>query len=545
MVETTFVNQLAAMVAAAAVAGALMSALRLPGILGYLVAGLVLGPWTGWVQITPSVQGIAETGIVLLLFLVGLELSLDKLKGLGWRVAAAGGGQMVATLAAGWLVARVLGFTGGTAWFLGAALTFSSTVVVVKVLEEKRQLDTLAGRLAVGVLLQQDLAVIVLLTLAGVLGSGAAFTAGALAKKLVFTFGGLGFLVAAVLWTAARLLPKPFAWAARSPTTLLVWSLGWCFLIVMAAHALHLSPEVGGFLAGVGLAQLPWNHDLRRRVHPLMNFFVALFFVSFGIQMPLGALEGRWMAAVALAGFAVVGKLALSGGVFMALRYDRRTAAFGALALAQISEFSLVLAVIAEQVGWVGRDVMAVVGMVGLISMPVSACLMSFQEGLWWRLGRWRWLHWLPRGTPMAPEDRPAARPEGHVIVVGMNTLGRAIVRRLHERGVPVVAIDTDPAKLEGLPARCLLGNAEYLSVLEEANLAGARLLVSALQIEPTNDLLAHRAREAGVPAAIHVVDLSVVDNLLLADVRYLIIPKVDGIKLQNRLLQEAGLLPS
>ena len=124
-----------------------------------------------------------------------------------------------------------------------------------------------------------------------------------------------------------------------------------------------------------------------------------------------------------------------------------------------------------------------------------------------------------------------------------MNTLGREIVRRLHERGEQVLALDTDPHKLQGLPCETLLGDVEYLSVLEEAELSHARLLVSALRIEPTNDLLAYRCKQVGIPCSIQAVDLSSTDNLLEMDVKYLMIPKVDGIKLQTRELQRRGLL--
>jgi len=141
--------------------------------------------------------------------------------------------------------------------------------------------------------------------------------------------------------------------------------------------------------------------------------------------------------------------------------------------------------------------------------------------------------------------QRKASPCRDHVILVGMNTLGRELARRLHARSERVLAMDTDPAKLAGLPTATRVGNVEYGSVLEEAGLAEARLLVSALRIEPTNDLLAYRCREAGVACAILVVDLSVVDNLLESDVKYLMIPKVDGIKLQQQELQKRGFLPA
>ena len=151
-------------------------------------------------------------------------------------------------------------------------------VVVVKLLEEKGELESLYGRIGVGVLLVQDLVVIMLLTfLAGMSGAGEAMDAGTIGLGLLKAFGGMAVLLVVALVASKYILPKPFKWAARSPEVLLVWALSWCFLMVFGAHAFHLSLEIGAFLAGMSLAQLPYNEDLRRRVHPLMNFFVAVF----------------------------------------------------------------------------------------------------------------------------------------------------------------------------------------------------------------------------------------------------------------------------
>jgi Trk K+ transport system NAD-binding subunit len=151
-------------------------------------------------------------------------------------------------------------------------------------------------------------------------------------------------------------------------------------------------------------------------------------------------------------------------------------------------------------------------------------------------------LGWFEAGKPESTKAR-TAELSGHVIVVGMNTLGREIVKRLHEKGEMVLAVDTDPRKLAGLPGRQLLGSVEYLSVLQEAGLERARLLVSALRIEETNDLLAYRCQAAGVPSAIQVVDMSVTDSLLDLGVDYLMIPKVDGVKAQLVKLREMEVL--
>jgi Kef-type K+ transport system membrane component KefB len=540
--DTAFLENLSYMIFGAALCAFVGRALRLPSIIAYLVAGLILGPWTGIVKVEGSLEQLSHAGIVLLLFLVGLELSLDKIKAVGKVVLLAGVAQVLFTFAGGFLISRLLGFEMVESVFLGLALTFSSTVVAVKLLEEKQQFDSMHGRIAVGILLFQDLVVIVLLTLLNGLTPGSELELEAVAGSVAGALGRTGFLIAAVLIIARYVLPKPFAWIASSPAGLFIWSLCWCFFVVAAAHWLHLSAETGAFLAGVSLAQLPYNHDLRRRVHPVMNFFIAIFFVSLGVQMDLGAASGQWERTMYLALFAVVGKFAVVMFALSRLKFGERTAHFAATTLSQISEFSLILTAAAVTSGWVPRHLLAVVGMVALLTFAVSACLILYNEVLyfWTRhLGLLK-VFWARRRDAVETRVR---KHRNHIIVVGMNTLGRAIVSRLHARGEKVIAVDTDPIKLEGLPCDTLLGDVEYFSVLEEAELNTARLLVSALRIEPTNDLLAYRCKQAGIPCSIQAVDLTTTDNLLEMDVKYLMIPKVDGIKLQNRELQQRGLL--
>lgn len=356
--------------------------------------------------------------------------------------------------------------------------------------------------------------------------------------------GRMGLLIVAVLAISRYVLPKPLAWMASQPAGLFIWSLCWCFFVVVAAHWLHLSEETGAFLAGISLAQLPYNHDLRRRVHPVMNFFIAVFFVSLGVQMDLGMAMEEFDLTLYLALFAIAGKFIIVMFTLARLKFSERTAHFAATTLSQVSEFSLILTAAAVASGWVSERVLAIVGLVALLTFGVSACGILYNEVVYF-WSRHLGLLALFGARRRDPSRARPLRHHNHIIVVGLNTLGRAIVSRLQARGEQVLAVDTDPAKLQGLPCETLVGDVEYLSVLEEAELGNARLLISALRIEPTNDLLAYRCKQAGVPCSIQAVDLEGTDNLLEMDVKYLMIPKVDGIKLQNRELEKRGVLGS
>jgi len=529
------------MVTTAAVLAVLARFLRLPTIVVYLAAGLVLGPLTGLIEISETIGLIAEIGIVLLLFLVGLELSFDKIRAVGKVAIVAGLGQVVFTAVGGYLVCWALGFDVMESVFLAVALTFSSTVVVVKILTDKQELNALYGRIAVGIFLVQDLVVIVVLTVLTGLGGGDGLDAGTLATQLGFALGGMVVLLAGVLIASRHLLPRPFQWASGSPATLFIWSLAWCFLVVGAAHLGHLSIELGAFFAGVALAQLPCSRDLQHRIQPLMNFFVAIFFVSLGVQMAPEGIGENWGAAAWLSLFVLIGNPLIFMLIISRFGYSERTSFKTSVTVAQISEFSFIFVAMGLTAGLVGDRVVSITGLVGIVTVAASAYMIQYADPLY-RFVKRAGLLRIFRARQETDEIESGALRD-HIIVIGMNSLGRRIATALHERGETVLAIDTDPRKLRGLPCHRLHGNAEYASVLEEHGLAHAKLLVSALQIEDTNDLLAHHCKEIGIPCSVVAVDLSVIENLLELDVAWVMVPKVDVLHDQRKVLQEAGLL--
>jgi Kef-type K+ transport system membrane component KefB len=547
MTGVGFLEEMGIIAVCAAILVALGRAVRMPAIVVYLLCGVLLGPVLGWVRIGEGLGLVSETGIALLLFLVGLELSVSKVRDVG-KVALLGGCLQVAlTAALGFGLSIGLGFGLMEAMFLAMAVTFSSTVVVVKLLDEKGEIESLYGRIAVGVLLVQDLVVIMLLTfLAGLSGEGAGLDAGAVGLGLVKAFGGMAALLAVALVAAKYILPMPFRWAARSPEILLIWALSWCFLMVLGAHAFGLSHEVGAFLAGMSLAQLPYNENLRMRVHPLMNFFIAVFFVTLGVRVDLDGALGQLGATAALTAFVLIGKPLVFLGIIGGMGYGRKTAFLTGVTMSQTSEFSFILAGLAMSKGLIGGEVMLVTALVGVGTIGISSYIINQSHELYaWllKLGAFRF-RFLDGKPEIADRIMHAGHGlQRHIIVVGMNALGRELIKRLAAKGEVTLAVDTDPVKLEDLPGRTLLGSVDYLSVLEEAGYEKAKLIVSALQIEETNDLLAYRSKSVGVPCAIHVTDLSVVENLLDLEVSYLMVSKVDGVKAQLRAMKEMGVL--
>jgi Kef-type K+ transport system membrane component KefB len=543
--DLSLLRSLGYILIAAAVVTVAATRLRIPSIVAYLAAGLVLGPLTNLLVVDDALHLIAEVGIALLLFLVGLELSLDKIRDVGKVAVLAGLGQVVFTAAGGLVIALALGFTFMESLFLGTALTFSSTVVVVKLLDQKKEIDALYGRIAVGIFLVQDLVVIVALTFLAGLGSpdAAAESMSALdvGSGVLRAFGGMALLLAAALLSARWLLPRVFGWVVGAPEPLLIWSLCWCFLFVLGAEVLHLSLEIGAFLAGLSLAQLPYNHELRRRVHPLMNFFLAVFFVSLGVQMEFGGAAQHATSAVVLSLFVLIGNPFIFMFIITRTGYGQRTSFLTSVTVAQISEFSFIFAAMGLASGLIDPSILSLIGVIGVATIAASSYMILYNHQLYDVMSRWGVLRLFR--SPPDREVGAAGRPTDHIIVVGMNALGRRIVELLAARGDVVVAVDTDPQKLDGLPAETILGSAEFYSVMEEANLAEARLLISALQIEETNNLLAYWCRQAGVPSSIHAFDVSVVEELQSIGVNHMILSKNVGVQRIAAELRRAGVL--
>ena len=512
----------------------------MPTIVGYILAGVVLGPLLKLIEIDDSLDLISELGIALLLFLVGLELSFEKIKDLGRVALILGGCQVLLTAIGGTLVAYSIGFGLIEAIFLGGTVTFSSTVVVIKLLDQKGVMNRLYARISVALFLAQDIVVIGALTVLTGFGGSEPLTPMEMVINFSQAFGGMALLLTLALIAARYLLPKPFAWAARSPDTVFIWALCWCFLVVMLAHQFHLSVEIGAFLAGIAIAQLPIHEDLHRRLHPLMAFFIAVFLVTLGIKMDLSSFSRVWPAALGLSAFVLLIKPLIVFNILARIRFSEYTAFQTAVATGQVSEFAFILLALGATTGLIGADIVALGGLVGIITIALSSYLIIHSEALYRLFARTGVLRIF---RAKQEDDVEALRHrKAHSIVVGMNALGREIVQQLTQRGERVLAIDTDPNKLEGLgTADILIGNVEYQSVVEEIGLREAKIVVSALQIEDTNHMLAYRCRSAGVPCAIHAFDMSVVDDLLDLDTTYLMMPAADGVVQQRKLMQQEG----
>src|SRR6476660_2850490 len=320
--------------------GLLAHFFRQPLILAYLIAGFFIGPFgMGWVKSQESIGVISELGLIFMLFMIGLEIDLKKIVRAGRVILFAAGGQLVGGCVLGVLFFAGIGLSMGggrfDALYLCVACALSSTVIIVKVLYEKRELDTLPGRITLGVLVLQDIFAILFLAVQPSLDN-------LQFSVILLSIGRVGVLVATALVLSRYVLPRLFHQIARRPELILLGALAWCFLIGEIAEKLHLSREMGSLVAGVSLSTFPYALDVTAKVTTLRDFFITLFFVALGMTIPIPGLSVIGLALI-IAAFTVVSRVVRTFATLYLMKQGLRASLLPAINLAQISEFSLVV----------------------------------------------------------------------------------------------------------------------------------------------------------------------------------------------------------
>ncbi len=450
--------ELAALLALAAAVACLGGLLRQPIVVSFIAVGILAGPsGLDLVHSHEQIELLAQLGIAVLLFLVGLKLDLQLLKSLGAVSLATGLGQVAFTAGFGFLIAVGLGMAVVPALYVAVALTFSSTIIIVKLLSDKRELDALHGRIAVGFLIVQDVVVVFAMLALSSFGVGAASEGGAGAAFL-------GILLKALAMGGAVLL---FARYAAGPVTKLVaqsqelmvtFAIAWAVLLAALGSHLGFSKELGGLLAGVSLASTPVRDAMSARLATLRDFLLLFFFIGLGSQLQLGLLGEQLLPALLLSVFVLVGNPLIVMVILGLLGYRSRTGFLAGLTVAQISEFSLIFMAMGVTLGHVGQADLGLVTLVGLVTIALSVYMITYSHSLY----RWleRWLRLFERADPSrergaAPVDTAAA----DTLLIGLGRFGEAIFSRLREGGRSVLAVDFNPAlvgraRAAGLPVR-------------------------------------------------------------------------------------------
>ena len=486
-----------------ALAGALFVRLRQPVLIAYIVVGILVGPaGFGLVGAYDQIDLLAQIGVAVLLFVVGLKLDLHHIRHIGPVALATGVGQLAFTIAFGYVLILLLGKGPMEALYVAVALTFSSTIIIVKLLSDKRELDSLHGRIAVGFLIVQDLAVVIaMMAMSALRGTGGAGEAAWL--DVLLSLGWRLAAAAAALFVLMRhVLPAVVAAMARSQELLLVFAIAWGVTLAALGEWAGFSKEAGAFLAGFSLASTPYREAMNARLTGIRDFLLLFFFIDLGAKLELETLGAEMWPAVVLSLFVLIGNPLIVMAIMGWMGYRKRTGFLAGLTVAQISEFSIVFVAMGITLGHVGVQALGLTTLVGLVTITVSTYMILYSQPLYERLAPW--LGPFERRRPfreLAVERQPRVTAPVEVIVFGLGRYGGRLLRQLRDARVEAIGVDFDPEAVRDLRRHKLpvrFGDGEDPDFLEALPLAEARWVVTTFPQWESNRALLHALRVAG-----------------------------------------------
>ena len=491
-------HEVAALVLAAAVAGALAVRLRQPLIVAFIAVGVLAGPSVlDVVRAEDEIHLLAELGIALVLFVVGLKLDVRVIRDTGSVALITGGGQIALTALIGFGLALLLGLELVTAAYVAMALTFSSTIIVVKLLSDRREIDELHGRIAVGILIVQDLVVIAAIIALTAIGADAD---GGVAEQVAWVVvKGLTLLLGVALITRYALTGVLHR-AARTPELLVLGAIAWAIGLAALADALGFSSEVGAFVAGVALASTPYREAIGGRLVPLRDFLLLFFFLDLGANLDLGGLGSQLLTALVLSAFVLLTRPLIVVALAGRLGYTSRVGFLAGVSMSQISEFSLILAALGLGLGHLDADGVALITAIALLTISLSTYATLYGHELYERLRRPLSLFERRGGPPL--RDEPAARTEPtEIVLLGVGRFGGALLDALRDAGHDVLAVDFDPRVIDAVRAAghpAMYGDAEDPELPGALPLDGASLIVSTVRRPEVGLALLHALEHHG-----------------------------------------------
>lgn len=491
--------EIGALLGVAAAGGVLAILLRQPLIVAFIAVGIIVGPTGfGWVVASDQVDLLAKLGIALLLFVVGLKLDPHIIRTMGPVALATGLGQVVFTSVVGYLIALALGMAPVSALYVAVALTFSSTIIIVKLLSDKREVDSLHGRIAIGFLIVQD--IMVVLVMIGLTAFGQASDALSLGREALLVLAKGAAMLAVVGLLMRYVLPPSLHRLARSPELLVLFSIAWAILGASAGDTLGFSKEVGAFLAGVSIAATPYRELVAARLVSLRDFLLLFFFIDLGASLNISTLGAHLEASAVLSLFVLIGNPFIVMAIMGAMGYRKRTGFLAGLTVAQISEFSLILGALGLNLGHIDQETMGLITLVGLITISLSTYMILYSHPLYERLAPW--LGMFERKVAHREEGVAAAiNGDTYALLFGLGRFGAGIAQILQKRGCRVLAVDFDPDLVrrhagEGYMTR--YGDAEDPEFVASLPLERVPWIVSTIRERSVNWTLLHTLRQQG-----------------------------------------------
>ena len=505
--------------------------LKQPPILSYILAGIIVGP-VGLFHISNGevLHSFAEIGITLLLFMLGLEMKFKDLRSVGKVALYTGIGQIVFTSVIGFGICLLLGFSALASLYIAVALTFSSTIIVVKLLSDKKDLKSLYGKISVGFLLVQDFVAIIALIILSGFNTGdtqiSPITFLLLTLKAAVIFGW-------VILLSKTVLPRLMNFVAKNTEILFLFSLAWAFSMAafVSSPLIGFSIEIGGFLAGLALANTAQNIQIVSRVRSLRDFFITIFFVTLGMKMIFADFSTIFLPSVLLSLFVLIGNPIIVMIILGLMGYRSRTSFMAGLTVAQISEFSLIVIFMGNKIGHVDDSVVSLLTIVGAVTFIISTYMIMNSNYLYKKLSPI--LKFFER-KEIHEILLPTSELKKHVVLIGANRMGESILEALLSKDEKVVVIDFDPDVIDRLKKKniqCYFGDVADPEIQEHVNITDARLIMSTVPDVDDNLLMLQSLKRKKKDILIVVFALETDDAKALykAGADYVVLPHLAG----------------
>jgi len=501
MIAGNIFVEIAAILGLATLTGMIGQKLRQPLIIMFLATGVLAGPSAlGIIQSHDQIELLAHIGIALLLFIVGLKLDLHLIRTTGPVALATGLGQIVFTSLIGFLIAIALNMSFLNAAYVSVALTFSSTIIIVKLLSDKKEIDSLHGQIAIGFLIVQDIAAILALIGLTTFGSSVTGDGTAYVTVIVIAVKGLG-LLGIVALLMKYVMPYLTKRLAHSLELLTLFAVTWAVFLGAGSELLGFSKEVGAFLAGISLASTDYRDSIGARLTSLRDFLLLFFFVDLGARLDWSMVGSQMGSSLVFSLFVLIGNPLIVLVIMGLMGYRRRTSFLAGLTVAQISEFSLIVAALGLSIGHISNEIVGLITLVGVVTIFISTYMILYSSQLYGFLSGP--LKIFERRDPYREAARDTLKETGSVdvILVGMGNYGSGLAETCLRRNKAVLGVDFDPDALERWRKRgvsVLYGDMADPDMAEQLPLNKARWVISTVRSREMNLALIHNLRKEG-----------------------------------------------
>lgn len=517
-----------------------MKILKQPYIAGYILTGILVGPFAfNILHSTESFEGLSKIGIAILLFVIGLHLNPHVIKEIGKTALLTGVAQISLTSALGYGIAQLLGFSFVSSLYIAVALTLSSTIIILKLLSDKGDLQSLYGKVTVGFLLVQDLfasvALIGIATFAQSNGNSLGVVVLGMVSKLLIIVPILVFVNKVVITRIENFF-------AQSQELLFLTSLTWGIGMAGLFHVLGFSAEIGALAAGVTIATSPFATEIGARMKPLRDFFIVIFFLHMGSQMTLESFSVILFPAIALSALVLIGDPLIMYFVMNVLGFRTRTAFLAATTVAQVSEFSLILVTLGVTVGHISPEILSLVTLVTLITITISSYVIHYADTIYAKLKPVLVL--LEFRKAHAPEINTSKTPP-EIILYGYDRVGANFVKAIKKLRRSFLVVDYNPQTIKrldkaGIP--CAYGDAEDIEFIDEIGHASAKLFISTIPDFEVNKLLVRRAQVSSGIKLVIAQNARQATELYALGATYVIMPHYLGAKFAAHMLTKYGI---